>query len=470
MDRVWITFLLAECILALIAETDFTLCNITVLGARNSFHRPNNTLQSVPYQWSEWRPRPGALLQKHSCRAFDAEISWDNGMLTIVNVPHYDWNSSCSTLMQCVSDIAHWSCVHPDHEPIFLIVKHSAGDGSISGAMNAQMWLTVWNTISQAWSCNACRSIDAPDVTRIRYVETCVAIASNYSASPLIINSHLVRGNAESVSAAVGVRGGSAWPDFQSARGKLVVAFGREAFGTGPEDAIALSSDVGAFVMDSITTWLQHSASAWTGFVRDNLEAQTMTDDTALSEHLQMATAAGLITVSMPDKYYTPLGLQTAQYMQNSLETFASIADTNGDQRVPLAEAAAFLSACGRRLQPKLVLGIMTTHCGISASLANSRGCDLKSFARLLSSETPWVAQMPPSATQAYNTVKRAVASGASIVFGEYPGSTYSRYTMGYYTAFNNDAAVACRTGSTCSFSSAQTSLASLELVNMKDD
>ena len=441
--------------LTIATEADFRLCNISVIGARSSFHRPNTTYAAVPYQWAEWRPRPRKLLQQNSCRAFELDIVWNSSNLNVVNVPLFDSNSTCGTLIDCVAEITLWSCAHPSHEPIFLFVRHSSGDTTIQGAMTKKMWLRVWAEINYAWCSATCRSTVLTDLVSDDDSE----IANTDNCKALYVNSHDVRGNASSVAAAVGINGGAAWPTFADARGKLVVGFSREAFSTSPEDAISSSDDVAAFIVDSPVAFRTHSTSAWTGFYRTDFN----TDD--INQTVNSA-AAGIIVIAHPDRYYTPsYAVLNRASVSISLEAMAVAADTDGNLRVSKSEASAFMTACGKRLQHKFVVSMMSMYC-----TGTQNGCDYRSFASLLGGEIPWLAQAPPTMSEAIVSVTKSVAAGAAIIMSEFPGNAASRHGLGYYVAFENDAAVACRAGSVCTMPSAVELLSIPKVVSYNDD
>ena len=474
-------------------ETDFRLCDVAVIGARMSAHVPNATARSVPSQWKLSRP-PARRLLDRGCRAFDVDFSWDEGFMTISNVPWYDYNSTSETLSEFVSEIAAWSCAHPLHEPIFFIVRHSPGDPE-TYALGADGWAAVWDATRDAWARAPCRGganatpPDAPDADDNGSDATADAAdgrkavrrprdAGASADSRWFVTSRDVRGGSPSVAAAVSETGGAAWPTFADARGKMVVAFARELDGSGPESCISSNERVGAFVSDGAVAAATGSITPWTGFYAfgdgdalgsDAAEGARASGSKGAAaarppqqqrpvrrgrEYSRASSVASsrMIVSATPDRAFAVPGFST------SAISMASAADTDSDRAISIDEAAAFAAACGRRMPRRSVARILSkisrgdaspARPGQSASAPyGPRGYTYRTFAAFVDQELSWVAPNPPPTIEdAAASATRATAAGVNLILSDFPGihSSFDALGGGYYLAFSDGAPFACR-------------------------
>ena len=101
-------------------------------GTHNSYHLfPNSDV--VP-DWQYEHAPLDVQLGEQGVRQFELDTYWnDGGFFEVMHAPVIDANTSCYSLVECVSVVRGWSDAHPGHHPVFVWIEPKTafdlGDG-----------------------------------------------------------------------------------------------------------------------------------------------------------------------------------------------------------------------------------------------------------------------------------------------------------------------------------------------------
>ncbi len=99
------------------------LNQIQVKGTHNSYHQ----LPDEPV-YADWLYEHAPLdvqLEEYGVRQVELDVHWDpdGERFHVFHVPILDDNSSCDTLVECLSILKGWSDAHPGHHTLFVLVE-----------------------------------------------------------------------------------------------------------------------------------------------------------------------------------------------------------------------------------------------------------------------------------------------------------------------------------------------------------
>ena len=137
-----------------------TLDHVQVKGTHNSYH----IQPLIPFDASHEYTHPSldVQLEDHGVRAFEIDLHRDGDELLVYHIFVIDQETTCDTLVDCLTTIDNWSDNNPDHVPIMVWfeIKDSTGGSPIDDL------LLVDQTILEVFEPN---EILTPDSVRGEY-------------------------------------------------------------------------------------------------------------------------------------------------------------------------------------------------------------------------------------------------------------------------------------------------------------
>lgn len=173
---------------------------IQVIGTHNSYHkRPEYFSLSINYpkELSGWdyEHLPLDVQLENGVRSLEIDIHNTPNGWEVMHVPHFDKETTCSNLQECLGAVREWSDKNPKHVPIIIMIE----------------WKSEGPVID--------KSITYPQKKDIeRLDEDILSILPQEK----IITPDLVRGNCKTLEEAILTKG---WPLLDKVRGKVLFIF-----------------------------------------------------------------------------------------------------------------------------------------------------------------------------------------------------------------------------------------------------
>lgn len=97
------------------------LNHIQALGTHNSYHRrPSPVVQPWDYEHAPLIEQ----LELQGVRQFELDIHEDEqGVMKVFHIGIIDEQTTCETLLSCLSELKAWSDTRPDHHPLLLLLE-----------------------------------------------------------------------------------------------------------------------------------------------------------------------------------------------------------------------------------------------------------------------------------------------------------------------------------------------------------
>lgn len=112
------------------AELPVRMNHIQVVATHNSYHlKPEEPLfsqvkQAYPdaKEWDYSHPPLDVQLDR-GVRSFELDAYHDPEGTRVLHVPQFDKNSTCPTIVECLTRVRDWSKAHPNHVPIITLIE-----------------------------------------------------------------------------------------------------------------------------------------------------------------------------------------------------------------------------------------------------------------------------------------------------------------------------------------------------------
>jgi hypothetical protein len=161
-------------------------------GTHNSYHLRPLLYQTVPKEFDyEHAPLP-VQLDDQGVRKFELDVFWDPSGFQVHHWNRFDKETTCTTLVLCLSILRDWSLAHPGHQPIFVFVEPKGVHSEIT--ISDEPITGHYDQLDQE-----IRSVLPPE---------------------LLVTPDEVRGGAATLAAAIASTG---WPTLRATRGRFLL-------------------------------------------------------------------------------------------------------------------------------------------------------------------------------------------------------------------------------------------------------
>jgi len=116
-------------------------------GTHNSYHLLPDS--DVVQDWQYDMPPLDEQLGEHGVRQFELDAWWNpGGFLEVFHAQIVDANTSCWTLVECLTTIRGWSDAHPGHHPLFVWIEPKS---AFPVGENEELIATLHSEIGSVW-------------------------------------------------------------------------------------------------------------------------------------------------------------------------------------------------------------------------------------------------------------------------------------------------------------------------------